>query len=157
MKTIPKQLAELDTCASLFLREISEPRQNSLRLLIEEAQVMPEEVTIRFAGTEIGNCHPVRSTTNSRLFEIVWDKYVAYSVINESYATPSESEEFSGRFARFYSKSHFLDYVSRATFAGNEYPGPLQHIAIISECHIIDVVSTEPPRVRDMRSRPALH
>jgi hypothetical protein len=156
MGVVPADLTELDTCASLFLREISEPRQNSLRLLIEEAEVMPEELTIRFAGTEIGNGHPVRSTPNSRLFEIVWDNYVAYSVTNESYATPSESEEFSGRFARLYSKSHFLDYVSRATFACSQYPGPLQHIGIVSECHIIDIVSTGPPRLRHMRAKPAL-
>src|SRR5579863_83739 len=101
MEAIPKELAELDTCASLYLREISEPRQNTLRLLVEEAEVMPEEVAIRFAGTDMGTGHLVRSTANSRLFEIAWDNYVAYSVTNESYATPNESEEFSGRFARF--------------------------------------------------------
>jgi hypothetical protein len=156
MEAIPKELAELDTCVSLYLREISEPRQNSLRLLIEEAEVMPEEVAIRFAGTEMGTGHLVTSTTNSRLFEIVWDHYVAYSVTNESYATPGESEEFSGRFARFYCKSRFLDYVSRATFACKDYPGPLQHIGIVSECHVVDVVSTGLPRVRQMRPRPAL-
>ncbi len=156
MEAIPKELAELDTCASLYLREISEPKQNTLRLLIEEAEVMPEEVAIRFAGTDLGKGHLVRSTASSRLFEIVWDNYVAYSVTNESFATPSESEEFSGRFARSYSKSHFLDYISHATFASNEYPGALQHVGIVSEEHIIDVISTEPPRVRHMRPRPAL-
>jgi hypothetical protein len=156
MEAVPKELAELDACASLCLREISEPRQNSLRLLIEEAEVMPEEVAVRIAGTDLGTGHLVRSTPNSRLFEIVWDNYVAYSVINESYATPGESEEFSGRFARFYTKSSFLDYVSRATLACKEYPGPLRHFGIVSECHVIDVVTTGIPRVRQMRPRPAL-
>jgi hypothetical protein len=156
MEAIPKELAELDTCASLYLREISEPKQNRLRLLIEEAEVMPEEVAIRFAGTDLGKGHLVRSTASSRLFEIIWDNYVAYLVTNESYATPSESEKFSGRFARRYSKSLFLDYISHATVACNEYPGPLQHIEIVSECHIIDVVSTASPRARHVRPRPAL-
>jgi hypothetical protein len=122
METIPKDLAELDTCASLYLREISEPSQNRLRLLLEEAEVMPEEVAIRLAGTELGTGHLVRSTANSRLFEIVWVNYVAYSVTNESYSTRNESEEFSGRFARLYNKSHFLGYISRATLADKEYP-----------------------------------
>jgi len=156
MEAVPKELAELDACASLYLREISEPRQNSLRLLIEEAEVTPEEVAIRLAGTEMGTGHLVRSTANSRLFEIVWDNYVAYSVTNESYATPGESQEFTGRFARIYSKSYFLDYVSRATFACDEHPGPMQHVELVSECHIIDVVSTTLPRVKQMRPRPAL-
>ncbi|MGB8061512.1 MAG: hypothetical protein WCF26_06445 [Candidatus Sulfotelmatobacter sp.] len=156
MESVPKDLAELDTCPSLYLREIGEPKQNCLRLLIEEALVMPEEVTVKFAGAEITNCHPVRSTTNSRLFEIVWDNYVAYSVANESYSSGNESEEFSGRFARLYAKSCFLDYISRATLVSKEYPGPLQHIELVCECHIVDVVSTMIPRVTHMRPRPNL-
>jgi len=153
METIPKDLAELDTCASIYLRETSEPSQNSLRVLLEEAEVMPEEVAIRFAGTELGTGHLVRSTANSRLFEIVWVNYVAYSVTKESYSTRNESEEFSGRFARLYSKSHFLDYISRATLADKEYPGPLLHIQLVCECHVIDVASTRFPEVTKIRPR----
>jgi hypothetical protein len=156
MEPASSEFAEIDSCYSLFLREISEPKENSLRLLLEEAFVLPEEVTIAVGGTEITGGHPIRSIEGSRLFEIVWDFYVAYSVRNESYVNHDQSEVFSGRFARFYSKSHFLDYVSRATFACTEHPGPLQHIGFVAECHIIDVVSTGPPRVRQMRTRPAL-
>jgi len=151
METLPNDLAELDTCASLYLREIAEPAQNKLRLLIEEALVMPEEATVKFAGTEIANCHLVKSTADSRLYEIIWDNYVAYSVTNESYSTRNESEEFSGRYARLYVKSHFLDYISRATLACTEYPGPLQHIQLVCECHIIDVVSTKFPQASQLR------
>jgi len=147
MESLSKDLAELDTCGSLYLREIGETKQNCLRLLIEEAFVMPEEVSVEFAGTEIANCHLVGPTANSRVFEIIWDNYVAYSLTNESYATRNESEEFSGRFARLYSKSHFLDYISRATLADKEYPGPLLHVELVCECHIIDVVSTRFPEV----------
>jgi hypothetical protein len=151
METIPKDLAELDACASLYLREIAEPAQNSLRLLIVEAFAMPEEVTVRFAETQIANCHLVKPTVNSHLFEIVWDNYVAYSVANESYSTRNESEEFCGRFARLYAKSHFLDYISRATLATMKYPGPMKHIQVVCESHIIDVVATKFPRVSQLR------
>jgi len=156
MTAVPENFAEIDSCYSLLVREITEPKENSLRLMIEEAFVLPEEVTVAVGGTEITGGHPVRSVEGSRLFEIIWDFYVAYSVRNESYVARDESEEFLGRFARIYSKSHFLDYVSRATFARNEHPGPLQHIGLISECHIIDVVSTEPPRVKQIRPKVAL-
>jgi hypothetical protein len=153
MEAVPNELAELDACASLYLRNISEPAQNSLRLLIEEAFVMPEEVTAKFAEAELANCHIVKPTADSRLFEIIWDNYVAYSVANESYSTRNESEEFSGRFARLYGKSLFLDYISRATLACKDYPGPLQHVQLVCECHIIDVVSTRFPQVSKVRSR----
>jgi hypothetical protein len=154
--TVPKDFAEIDSCHSLFLREITEPRESSLRLVLEEAFVLPEEVTVAVSGVEIKGGHPVRSIEGSRLFEIIWDSYVAYSVRNESYVTLDESEELTGRSARIYSKSHFLDYVSRATFACDEHPGPMQHVELVSECHVIDVVSTTLPRVRQMRPRPAL-
>jgi|HubBroStandDraft_1064217.scaffolds.fasta_scaffold95532_2 hypothetical protein len=152
MEALPIELAELDECASLHLRSITEPAQNSLRLLIEEAFVMSEEVTVKFAGAEIANCHIVKPTADSRLFEIIWDSYVAYSVANESYSTRNEQEEFSGRFARLYGKSHFLDYISRASLACKEYPGPLQHVQLVCECHIIDVVSTRFPKVSKVHS-----
>jgi hypothetical protein len=156
MASVPKDFVEIDSCYSLFLREITEPRENSLRLMIEEAFVLPEEVTVAVGGTELTGGHPIRPVEGSRLFEIIWDFYVAYSVRNESYVSRDESEEFTGRFARVYSKSHFLDYVSRATFASNEHPRPLLHIGLVSECHVIDVVSTEPPRVRQIRPKLAL-
>jgi len=156
MDAMPKNLAELDTCASLYLRDIAEPEQNNLRLRIEEAIVMPDEITVKFGGAEIANCHLVKPTADSRLFEIVWGNYVAYSVANESYSTLNESEEFSGRFARLYSKSHFLDYISRATLANKEYPGPLLHIQLVCECHIIDVVSTKFPQVSKIGPRRSL-
>ena len=146
-----KTRPEIDSCHSLFLREATEPIQNSLRLIIEEAIVLPEEVPIRMGGTEITGCHPVKSTDDSRVFEISWKNYVAYSLINESFTVKDESQEFSGRLFRIYTKSHFLDYVSRATIACKEYPGPLQHIEVICECHVVDVVSTESPQVRQIR------
>jgi hypothetical protein len=155
MASVSEDFVEIDSCYSLFLREITEPGENSLRLIIEEAFVLPEKVTVA-VGAEIGDCHPIGSIEGSRLFEIIWDFYVAYSVRNESYVIGDKSETFSGRFARIYSKSHFLDYVSRATFACNEHPGPLQHIGLVSECHVVDVVSTAPPRVKQLRSRPPL-
>lgn len=157
MEDIPKDLADLDTCHSLFLCEIGEPEQNCLRLLIEDAFVLPQEATIRFGNSEITGGRPVESTENSRLFEVTWNNYVAYNVANESYSTRTESEEFSGRLARLYSKSHFLEYISRATLVSKEYPGPLRHVQIICECHIVDAVSTEFPQVRLRQSGPSLH
>ena len=58
---------------------------------------------------------------------------------------------FSGRFFRIYSKSTFLDYVSRATFASEQYPGPLSHVGLICQNHIVDVVSTKSPAIRRLR------
>ena len=93
------------------------------------------------------DCHRVESTTSSRIFEIVWDHYVAYSVRNESFARGDEQDVSVGRTFRIYSRSRFLDFIGYATFVSDGYPGPVQHICIGCEDHIIDVVSTQGPRV----------
>lgn len=158
MSTAPELLAEIDSCEYLFLRELSEPRENSLRLLVEEGKPSVLAVPINVGEVKLGEGHPVRSTEGCRLFEIYWDSYVAYSVRNESYAKNTESEIASwGRRLRLYSKSLFLEYLSGATFASPEYPGLTEHIALACENHIIDVVSTGPLTIRRLRPLETVH
>jgi len=151
MSTLSLLTDEIDSCEYLFLREISEPRDNRLRLLIEEAAVTGPPLTRKLPGLEMTGCREIKSTSTSRLFEVTWEVYVAYSIRNESFVSRDEMEMFSGRLFRTYSKSHFLDYVSKATFASEQYPGPLQHIGVICLNHIVDVISTKPPAIDKIR------
>jgi hypothetical protein len=144
--------ADLNSCAHLFLRKIGEPRENSLRLRIEEGIASADAVSIEVAGHVIADCHRVTSGNNAQLFEITWDFYVAYSIRNESYVVRDDSEKFElGNLARIYSESKFLEYVTRATFACNEHPGPLLHVELICESHIVDVISTRLPSIIRLR------
>jgi hypothetical protein len=68
--------------------------------------------------------------------------------MNESFASTDDEAQYTGNRFRLYSKSHFIDYVSRASFACEEYPGPTRHIAIICENHIIDVVAAMTPAIQ---------
>jgi hypothetical protein len=141
---------EIDSCKYLYLREISEPRDNEIRLVIEEASVGSERTSVKIGDTELTDLRPIQSTDQSRLFEIVWKKYVAYSVLNESFALPNEREGvIAGSLVEICSTSRFLDYVSKATWASNEFPGPLDHIRINCLNHTVDVVSVDPPRYVD--------
>lgn len=152
MIALPESFAEIDSCEYLFLRDMREPRENSLRLMVEAGSAIPEASTLIIAGTAITGCHKVESNEQSPLFEILWEIYVAYSVRNESYVGPDAPEEVSaGGHMRLYSKSNFLEYIAHTTFACPEYPGPLQHVRINCECHIIDIVSTALPRIRRIR------
>jgi len=145
--------AELNSCRYLFLREITEPEENALKLLIEEGVASTEATPIDFAGVSMGEGYRVTTGEHTRLFEILWDSYITYAVSNESYAAHSDSEKFElGNLARVYSESNFLNYIRPATIACDKYPGPSQHIELICECHIIDVVSTTVPTVRMLRS-----
>jgi hypothetical protein len=147
-----QMFADLNSCAYLFLREIGEPRENSLRLISEEGTASPDAISIEVAGTVISDRHKVTSGADTQLFEIAWDFYVAYSVRNESYVVRDDSEQFDlGNPVRIYSKSTFLDYVARATFACDEHLGPLLHVGVLCESHIIDMISTDLPKIKKLR------
>jgi hypothetical protein len=148
------ELAELtqiiDSCYTIFVREISEPEENVFRLVLQEAEESSETVSHKIGGTVIENLHPVEPTEHSRTFELTWKQYIAYSVTNESFSSPDDDSAVraSGRLFRTYSKSHFLNFVSRATIASEQYPGPFKHFCVVSEMHVIDIVSTQIPEIQ---------
>jgi len=143
----------VDSFHALFLREISEPAPNRLRLILEEATAGEETISMKVGGTVIEDLHPVRRT--GRFFVLEWSNYVAYSVRNESFASPDSAREVreSGSFLRIYGKSTFLEFVSEATIASAEYPGPLIHVCVVAEMHVIDVVSVQLPETRILPTR----
>lgn len=95
----------------------------------------------------LSGLHAIETTEKSRSFEVTWEYYVAYSVINESFSKRNPSDVWAGHLFRIYSRSSFIDFVAAATFASDKYPGPMEHIGLICEDHIIDVVSTKKPIV----------
>jgi hypothetical protein len=154
MTTLAELTQMIDSCYTIFVREISEPEENILRLVLQEAEKGPETASHNIGGTVIENLHPVEPTDRSRTFELKWKQYIAYSVRNESFASPDDDSAVraSGRLFRTYLKSHFLDFVSRATIASEQYPGRSTHFCVASECHVIDVISTQPPEIQILRT-----
>jgi len=105
-------------------------------------------------GVTIEGLHRVHPTDGSRVFELIWNQYIAYAVTNESFATPNGDENAdSGRLLRCYSQSPFLDYVARTTVATAEFPAPYTHARVLSESQIVDVVSTGVPTFRVLQRR----
>lgn len=142
----------IDSCKWIYLREIGEPEENALRLVIEEAKAddPPEDIEV-LPGKVIRGTRAIKSDVTCRAFELVWPSYVAYSIRNESFCTLDKEEVWEGRLLCRYSKSHFLDYLARATVASADYPGPLRHWGVNCLNHIVDVVSTVEPEVREIK------
>lgn len=141
-------LAALDACEYLFLSEIEELDSNGLRLVVTEGRRAGESEPIQAGGAVIPGGTRIDVTDESTAFEVVWNKYVAYSVMNESFAAVDEQERFTGNRIRLYSKSRFMDYVARASFACDEFPGPTQHTGVVCENHIVDVIAATKPVVQ---------
>lgn len=141
----------LNQAKYLFLRHISEPEDNSLRLVVEEAiadrtETVSPDPTSPFAEILKG-ASPIKSVEGCRRFELQWSRYVAYLVTEEGVGSGSsdEDEVYTGNLLRVYTKSHFLDHLSRDT--GGHFE-PILHYKLICQNHLIDVASYSPPEVR---------
>ncbi len=141
----------LNSVKYLSLRELTEPRDNSLRIVIDEAVVnrpaqarLPDPPELAGTFTEISR---IESTEACKTFELSWKLYVAYLVTEEMVGScgKSEDEDFTGHLLRVYTKSHFLDHLARDTGAHSE---PIQHYKLICLNHLIDVASYAPPEIR---------
>jgi hypothetical protein len=154
MTTVPP--SELDSVQYLYFRELSEPRDNSLRLVVEEAVVnhsgvsrgTPELLAPELASILKG-ASPIEPVEGCRIFEIYWKRYAAYLVTEElvgsNAANGYDDESYTGRVLRLYSKSHFLNHLTRDT---GGHPDLLQHYKLICLNHLIDVAAYAPPEVR---------
>ncbi|NKI24401.1 hypothetical protein HFN20_24935 [Paenibacillus dendritiformis] len=124
---------------------------NSLRLSFDryEASHTPEPFQLS-DDVILPETYPIEST-KAPIIQLDFESYIGYSVINESFTSWDEYERFEGKKTfRIYSKSRFLDYISNATFAIQEYPGPYLHYGIVCLDHIVNVVTISEPKVREI-------
>lgn len=139
---------QIDSAQYLYLRSISEPVDNVLNLVIEEAGASSEPKDIQIVNTTIPEVRDIVSDEDSRAYELVFANYISYSVTNEAYSILDAAEVRTGRLFCVYSKSHFLDHVRASTLASEDYPGPFTHYGINCLNHTIDVVSAEEPEIK---------
>lgn len=150
----------IQSCEYLYLDGISEPQINELRIVILEAKTgdvitdaalaaEPDE-TLRsiLKGSRI-----IDHFKGCRKFELLWTSYISYSVVNESYSNgePKPANTKVRLFAE-YERSNYLEYLLKATFATEEYPGPYRHWAILCQNHTIDIASQVHPIARELNA-----
>jgi hypothetical protein len=140
-------IASLNACKHLFLSEIEELDNNGLRLLVREGRPVGAPEPLIVGDATISGGTRIDVTEDSESFELVWKRYVACSVMNESFAVVDDEERYTGNRFRLYSKSHFIDYFSHSSFACDEFPGPTHHVAVVCENHIIGVIAAMTPVV----------
>lgn len=112
----------------IYLEKIIEPKENSLRLLIN------------------------RSTFNIELpmVQLEFESYISYSVIDECFSYSIDNSEISkGKLFRIYTKSRYLDFIKIATNEREDLCPSDNYIHYQFPClnHTIDVISCEEPKV----------
>ena len=142
----------LNSAKYLFLRELSEPRDNSLRLVVPGAvanrSATPSVQSDVPAFAELlKDAWPIESVEGCKTFELFWERYAAHLVTEELIGSGGsyDDETYTGSLLRVYTKSHFLDYLAGDTRGHTE---PIQHFKLICLNHLIDVGSYTPPDIR---------
>lgn len=135
--------ATLNDLESLFLEEIAEEPIARLRIRFRPGMRSGVKQDIQMLGHTIEDVEQVLPEATIE-YELIFDHYVAYSVLNESYDAGMEKEPSRGKFHTL-SDSHFLGYLGAVTCADERYPGPFLHYRICFENHIVNVAATAAP------------
>jgi hypothetical protein len=145
-------LDSLNSVEYLYLHQLSEPRDNSIRVIVKEVMDgRPAPHSLQDDLPEIADIlrttRAIETTADCKTFELYWNHYVAYLVTEEMVGSCGnyKGETFTGKLYRTYTKSHFLDHLARDTGA---HAHPIQHYKITCLNHIIDIASYAPPEVR---------
>jgi hypothetical protein len=131
----------------IYLTDLHEPIENSLRVAVAEAiTVIPKEKISGPASLRA----PIIITPDSRRFELVWESYVGYSVRDEGFAQsekdrPSIVSVFLER-----TSSAYLRFLEETTFATSVIQKPMRHWEINCLNHCVDVVSFSEPIIREI-------
>jgi len=149
------------SCEYLYLGSLTEPSVNTIRIVLLEAKagspVDAEKVARDYNLPELqsilAESRNIEHSSGCSRFELVWENYIAYSIVNESYSNgePDTSVAVGARrlFAE-YARSQYLDYLAKASFASADYPGPYRHWAIYCQDHTIDIASQVEPVIREI-------
>ncbi len=142
-------------CKYLYLHSVTEPEENAVRVVLHEAKVGGPPDNELLAAEALPEVRSLLEKSNSishgsgcQVFELTWPSYVGYSVENESYGSSEPAESVGeGRLMVEYTKSVYLNYLSEATFASEDYPGPFKHWALYCLNHTVNVASVDRPHI----------
>lgn len=142
-------------CRYLYLRSVGQMADGTFRLVLLEAteggtvdaeklgfDSPPELASI------LKRAHAIEHLPGCRIFDIRWSSYIAYSVVNESYASGEpETSNGSGKLFVEYVLSDYLDYLRKASWACDDHPGPYKHWAAYCLNHVVNVASPSEPEI----------
>ncbi|MBR8644233.1 hypothetical protein KEH51_05100 [[Brevibacterium] frigoritolerans] len=112
----------------IYLEEILEPKENSLRLLINRSSL----------------------NNDSPMMQLDFESFISYSVIDECFSYSIDNSEVSkGKLFQIYTKSRYLDFIKLATNEREDICPFENYVHYQFPClnHTIDVISFEEPKI----------
>ncbi len=141
---------EINNYGSIFLTDLFEPRDNSLVLEVKDSVTSEIKEDLLVGDKIISGLRRVSINQNGVNFKIHFKSYVAYHVMNESFINFNKDEEYEGgKFSKFckFSKSNYLDFILKETYANEMFPGELKHFGLYCSNHVVHIVSTVEPEI----------
>lgn len=129
---------ELNEANSLQASNIEDLGRNQLIFNLNIGRRAETAEYIKVGDKKIGPAYLISFDNGS--YEVYFKSYICFNVINESYEELG-GDEFTGQRIRVYTKSNFLDYVSKDTYATFDYPGEFKHYSFITSDNIINVAA----------------
>jgi len=139
---------KLDQSYELFVEKVHEPGINSFCIEVCEGIPASKPEKLVLSNIDLGQATSIDVTQDANRFRILFDDYVSYVVLNESFSSaPLAHEVYSGNRFREYTCSTFLEHIKSTTYACDDYPGKLRHFEIVCADHIIGVISQNAPEI----------
>jgi hypothetical protein len=135
---------------SVYLTNIYEPDANQLLLEVKKSTTSSVEVDVPIGDQLLSGCKEVTVDETGMYFTISFNHYVAYHVLNESYANSDPDDEYiSGDFGTFciFQRSNYMSFILKETFANDMYPGELKHYGLFAADHIVHIISIHEPTI----------
>lgn len=140
-----------------FLISLNDGEDNELELRIapscvgERREVSESEEPNAALRSLLNESRPLFADEEN-VYEVFFDRYIIYQVSNESFCSGDPNDKYEGRFMRIYESSALLNRLGEFTDAqvledGLYYPKKWTHYEIVTQNHIIDVISLDEPRV----------
>lgn len=140
-----------------FMISLSEGGDNELSVTVAPSELgenreLSESDEPNSAIRELMNkSRPILPYENTA-FTITFEGYILYQVGNESYCSGSPRDRFTGKFLRVYESSALLERLGELSDAqvladGTYYPAKWAHYEIVTQNHIISVISSNKPSV----------
>jgi hypothetical protein len=141
---------EINSLEYLFLVKIKDLPANKLSITIKAATISEQEEDLIIGEKNIGPVRSISQDGPGLEYELFFDSYGSYCVINESFTAFNKNEERVGRLLCIYSKSTFMDYIRETTLVEYtyDYDKTLTHYAVNCQDHVIYIISKHEPIIK---------
>ena len=135
---------EIDSKRFLSLVKTYEPEINTIEITVTEA-VLGEEMNVAVNKKVMTTGNILERKKENPIYKLIFKDYIAYSIIEETSAVVDDYEVYTGNLIRFYSKSHFIDYIAKVTSVNYFNNELFFHFQIACIDHVIDIASKVQP------------